>query len=130
MEQKAERVYFLDYLRVIALFLVLVVHASETFYGDKILVANQDVRLWLGIWDGIARVSVPLFMVCSAYLLAPLREDQSWGEFFRRRAKRILPPMFIFFVLYSILPVLWGASTWPEAWRSITYIPRNFPHAA
>ena len=130
MEQKAERVYFLDYLRVIALFLVLVVHASETFYGDKILVANQDVRLWLGIWDGIARVSVPLFMVCSAYLLAPLREDQSWGEFFRRRAKRILPPMFIFFILYSVLPVLWGASTWLEAWRAIAYIPLNFPHAA
>ncbi|MBO4843403.1 MAG: acyltransferase [Bacteroidales bacterium] len=125
-----QRVYFLDYLRVIALFLVLIVHASETFYGSEILVPDQDTRLWLGIWDGIARVSVPLFMVCSAFLLAPLKEGQSWGDFFRRRAKRILPPMFIFFVLYSVLPVFWGASTWKEAWQALSYIPLNFPMAA
>ena len=87
MERSFQRVYFLDYLRVIACFLVLVVHASEQYYGaGNIPVATQDIRLWMGIWDGIARVSVPLFMICSAYLLAPLAEDQSWGDFSRRRA--------------------------------------------
>lgn len=125
-----QRVYFLDYLRVIALFLVLIVHASETYYGGKILVPDQDTRLWMGIWDGIARVSVPLFMVCSAYLLAPLKEGQSWGDFFRRRAKRILPPMFIFFVLYAIIPVFLGISSWEEAWKALVYIPLNFPMTA
>ena len=73
MERSFQRVYFLDYLRVIVCFL-------------NIPVATQDIRLWMGIWDGIARVSVPLFMICSAYLLAPLAEEQSWGDFFRRRA--------------------------------------------
>ena len=131
METQKERIYFLDYLRVIACFLVLVVHSSETFYGySGVPVASQTDRLWIGIWDGIARVSVPLFMICSAYLLAPMRENQPWGEFFKRRAKRILPPMFIFFALYAVLPVIWGASTWAEAWKALAYIPLNFPDNA
>ncbi len=133
MNTSRERIYFLDYLRVIACFLVLVVHASETFYnygaGDP-LVPTQTDRLWMGIWDGIARVSVPLFMICSAFLLAPMKEGQDWGAYFKKRAKRILPPMFIFMILYCILPPLWGAGSWAEVWKELAYIPLNFPERA
>lgn len=84
---------------------------------------NQDDRKWMGVWDGISRVSVPLFMIVSAYLLVPLREGKSWTDFFKHRAKRILPPMFIFMALYCVLPPLWGAATWTEAWHSLLYMP-------
>lgn len=126
-----ERIYFLDYLRVVACFLVLVVHSSETFYGTgDVLVATQDHRLWMAIWDGIARVSVPLFMICSAFLLAPMPETQSWGDFYRRRARRILTPTIIFLVLYAILPPLWHAYSWNEGLKELAYVPLNFPGKA
>ena len=132
MENKnKERIVFLDYIRVIACFLVLMVHASEQYYErGQGLVANNDDRLWMGVWDGISRVSVPLFMIVSAYLLVPLQEKTSWTEFFKRRAKRILPPMFIFMTLYCILPPLWGATTWTEGWHNLLFMPLNFPEIA
>ena len=63
MEQK--RIVFLDYLRAAACFLVVMVHANETFYGtDGILVRSEEQRLWMAIWDGVSRISVPLFKMC------------------------------------------------------------------
>lgn len=78
---QTSRVYFLDYLRVIACFLVLMVHASEQFFGPEgNIILSGSHRLWIGLWDGFARISVPLFMICSAYLLLPMKEGQSWGD--------------------------------------------------
>jgi len=131
MKESQNRIVFLDYLRVIACLLVLTVHASETFYGPEgDLIQSEDQRLWMGIWDGLSRVSVPLFMICSAYLLLPMKEGQSWAEFYRRRFFRVVPPMVFFMVIYAILPVFFGMSTWGDAWRALAYIPLNFPEAA
>lgn len=38
--------------------------------------------------------------------------------------------MFFFMVLYVVLPPLWGASNWQDAWRELAYIPLNFPKGA
>ena len=68
-----ERIAFVDYIRVIACLLVMVVHASEQFYnmGPVSQVATEDNRLWVSIYDGFfGRISVPLFMIVSAFLLA------------------------------------------------------------
>ena len=59
-----ERIAFVDYIRVIACLLVMVVHASEQFYnmGPVSQVVNEDNRLWVSIYDGFfGRISVPLF---------------------------------------------------------------------
>lgn len=45
-----ERIPFIDYIRVIACLLVMVVHASECFYVDHdsyTMVANESNRLWV-----------------------------------------------------------------------------------
>lgn len=128
MTKNSDRIIFLDYLRVISCFLVIMVHASETFYGlEGNLILSQDHRLWIGIWDGMSRVAVPLFMMCSAYLLLPMKEGQGWGAFYKRRFLRVVPPMIVFMVLYSIVPAIVGTSTWKEAWAAVAYIPLNFP---
>ena len=103
-----KRIVFLDYVRVFACFLVMVVHASENFYGapgstdmvgPQAFLANESDRLWVSMYDGFSRMAVPLFIIVSAFLLAPMKEGQSMWQFYRRRCIRILPPFFIFMIL-------------------------------
>ena len=78
---KQDRVIFLDYLRGIACFLVMMVHASEAFYGvGDVPILSDAHKFWIAIWDGMSRISVPLFVITSAYLLVPMKEKQSWGD--------------------------------------------------
>ena len=81
-----ERIAFVDYIRVVACLLVMVVHASEQFYnmGPISQVANEDNRLWVSIYDGFfGRIPVPLFMIVSAFLLVPMREGMTMSQFYR-----------------------------------------------
>ena len=106
-----ERIAFLDYVRVFACFLVMLVHASENYYpgpgatdmaGPQAILANQTDRLWVSLYDGFSRISVPLFIIVSAYLLAPKKKEQSAREFYRKRFGKILPPFLIFTVLQRL----------------------------
>ncbi len=134
--QERERVVFLDYIRVVACFLVMLVHASENFYGadasglagNVSMLANESNRFWVAFYDGgVARSCVPLFIIVSAYLLAPMRSGMTMMEFYKRRFKRVLPPLFAFLVLYSLLPLAWGGMTWEQSLTDLKTIPWNFP---
>lgn len=134
-----KRVVFLDYIRVFACFLVMVVHASENFYGapgstdmagPQSFLANEADRLWVSVYDGFSRMAVPLFMIVSAFLLAPMKEDQTSWQFYRKRFTRILPPFFIFIILYSTLPLLWGQIDGETSVKDLSRIFLNFPTLA
>lgn len=92
---------FLDYVRVFACFLVMIVHSSENFYGaagstdmagPQSYLASEADRLWVAVYDGFSRMAVPLFMIVSAFLLAPMKEEQTTWQFYRQRFLRIIPP--------------------------------------
>ncbi len=131
---------FIDYLRVIACFLVMLVHASENFYGvstlsglasNASLLATEQNRFWVAFYDGgVARYCVPLFMIASAFLLVPVPSGQSMKEFYHRRFRRILPPMICFLLLYTFLPLAWGAMTWEQSLQDFKMLPFNFPSMA
>lgn len=134
-----KRIVFLDYVRVVACFLVMLVHASENFYGapgstdmagPQSFLANESDRLWVSVYDGISRMSVPLFMIVSAFLLAPLSDGQSAFSFYRKRAIRILPALLFFMVVYSTLPMLWGQIDLQTSLSDLWHIPFNFPSLA
>ena len=129
-----KRIVFIDYIRVIACFLVMLVHSSENFYcwtADTSMLANENNRLWVAIYDGaLGRISVPLFMVVSAFLLVPVKAGTTMGEFYKRRFKRILPPMIVFMLLYCFMPLLWGGLTTEQAWQDFTHLPVTFPSTA
>lgn len=134
-----KRIVFLDYIRVFACFLVMLVHASENFYpgpgatdmaGPQSLLANETDRLWVSLYDGFSRMSVPLFMIVSAFLLVPMKEGQSAAQFYRRRASRILPPFLFFLIVYSTLPMLWGQIDLDVATRDLSRLALNFPTLA
>lgn len=133
------RVAFIDYLRSIACFLVILVHASENFYaadssglaGNVSMLANEGNRFWVAFYDGfIARICVPLFMIVSAYLLVPIKNGTSMAEFYKRRFTRILPPMVIFMLLYTFLPLLWDGMSWEQSLNDLKMLPWNFPSMA
>lgn len=134
-----ERVVFVDYIRVIACFLVMLVHASENFYaadasglaGNVSLLANEANRFWVAFYDGgVARTCVPLFMMVSAFLLAPLAPGVGMLEFYKKRFKRILPPFIAFMLIYTFLPLAWGGMTWEQSMADLKNLPFNFPSMA
>lgn len=100
-----KREVWLDFLRVTACFMVMVIHSTEPFYlgGDGALILTPTDAFWVAIFEGICRCCVPVFLVASAYLQFPIR--YSTAEFFRRRAVRILIPMLLWTVVYALV---WG----------------------
>lgn len=133
------RIVFVDYIRVIACFLVMLVHASENFYaadasglaGNVSMLANESNRFWVAFYDGfLGRISVPLFMVVSAFLLVPVKPGTSMSDFYKRRFKRILPPMIFFMLVYTFLPLLWGQMSWEQSCHDFLMLPFNFPSMA
>ena len=80
-----ERIVFLDWLRAIACFMVIVVHSCEPFYlgGEGTLIASLSDGLWVTFIDSMFRASVPLFVLASSYLLFPVKTDSR--TFFKRR---------------------------------------------
>lgn len=134
-----ERIVFVDYIRVVACLMVMMVHASENFYITGMneqsvglaMLANESNRFWVSLYDGwMGRVSVPLFMIISAFLLVPMKPGMGMWEFYRKRLKRILPPFICFLLLYSLLPLAWGGMSWEESLSSLRMLPFNFPPQA
>ena len=119
MNTKKERVAFLDWLRVIACFMVMAIHSAEPFYlgGEAPNITHIASRLdmfWITATECVCRVCVPLFVMASAYLLFPVRRPT--GEFFRRRLARIGIPFLVWAVAY-----VWAAN---GSWGRLLF---NFP---
>ncbi|MCD8235695.1 MAG: acyltransferase [Prevotellaceae bacterium] len=121
MKTENNRIVFLDYLRVIACFMVVMVHTCEFYYCTDYgaIPSNDTARLWLSIIDGASRQAVPLFVMASSFLLVPLTTDST--TFFKRRFSRILVPFLVWSLLYAIMPVLTGETSEP-LWKRIVSI--------
>lgn len=106
MDMQVERVIWLDWMRVAACLMVMVVHATEPFYlgGDGSLILTRTDAFWASFFDSFVRACVPLFIIASSYLQFPLHYSSE--EFFRRRAVRILVPFVLWTVVYALV---WGS---------------------
>ena len=106
MNMQVEREIWLDWMRVAACLMVMVVHATEPFYlgGDGSLILTQTDAFWASFFDSFVRACVPLFIIASSYLQFPLHYSSE--EFFRRRAVRILVPFVLWTVVYALV---WGS---------------------
>lgn len=136
---QGKRVVFGDYLRVIACFMVMLVHSSENFYGadgsglarNMSMLANEANRFWVAFYDGfVSRTCVPLFMVLSAFLLVPMKPEQTMIGFYKKRFLRIGPPIIIFMLAYCFLPLIWGGMSWEQSIADLKLLPWNFPSMA
>lgn len=120
--EEGKRIVWVDWLKVTACFMVMVVHSSEPFYlgGNGALIENGSDALWLAFFDSLARSCVPLFVIASSFLLFPL--NYSAGTFFRKRVIRILIP----FALWS----LFYAFYWGDPVTNLKGLLLNFNYAA
>lgn len=116
------REVWVDWLRVAACFMVMVVHSTEPFYlgGDGSQILTRTDAFWASFFDSFVRSCVPLFVIASSYLLFPLR--YSSGEFLRRRAVRVLVPFAIWSLAYALFK--------PNAVQNLKDLVFNFNYAA
>jgi len=118
----AQREIWIDWMRVVACFLVIMTHSCEPFYlgGEGSLILTKSDAVWVSVLNVIPRACVALFIVASSYLQFPLHYPT--GEFFRRRAVRILIPFAIWSVVYALV--------WGEPVQNFKDLLLNFNYAA
>lgn len=124
-----ERVYFLDYLRVAACFMVILVHCIEPFYlgGNGTYIASASDAIWVTAINSLLRVAVPLFVMTSSYLLVPVTGDTT--QFFRRRIERVAIPFLVWSLLYAIVP-MWGSNGEIDILGNLSTLTFSFmPHS-
>ena len=118
----SSRTVWIDWLRVIACFMVFVVHSAEPFYlgGHGSLILTEADAFWASFFDSLVRSCVPLFVIASSYLQFPVK--YSAQEFFRRRAVRILIPFVIWTAVYAFV--------WGEPAENFRNLLLNFNYAS
>jgi surface polysaccharide O-acyltransferase-like enzyme len=83
---------WVDLIRVIGAFLVVMAHITYRGGGSALISSFYFV---------VSRVAVPLFFMVSGFLL--LRKEESYGDFFRKRALKVFVP----FLVWSVIYLLW-----------------------
>ena len=116
------RVVWVDWMRVAACFMVILVHSTEPFYlgGDGAQILTSSDAYWASFFDSFVRSCVPLFIIASSYLLFPLRHEAS--EFVRRRAVRVLVPFVVWTLVYALV--------WGEPVQNFRDLAFNFCYSA
>lgn len=121
-DRSGKREIWLDWMRVTACFLVMATHSCEPFYlgGEGSLILTKSDAIWVAVLDSLPRAAIALFIFTSSYLQFPLH--YSTGEFFRKRALRILPPFLFWTVVYALV--------WGEPVQNFKDLLLNFNYAA
>ncbi len=99
---------WVDYLRVIACFLVVLAHCCDAYVSAS----SAESFMAGSIWGTFYRPSVPLFIMITGVLLMPT--SMRIAEFYSRRLKRVLIPFafwsilspFLFYILVSSVTML------------------------
>ena len=116
------RIVWIDWMRVAACFMVIVVHCVEPFYlgGEGAYILTASDAFWSSLFDSLVRSCVPLFIIASSYLLFPLRGGAV--DFVRRRSARILIPFLVWTLVYALM--------WGEPLQNFQDLAFNFSYAA
>ncbi len=92
-----------DLIRTVAIVLVILLHASTESYTNVGLMSDQGVQIWWAsnIYDSIARVCIPLFvMLAGALLLQPSKVAEPINVFFKKRWTRLGLPFIFWAIIY------------------------------
>lgn len=93
--QKGARILYLDVLRGIACLSVIMIHTSSHYVSENI----GSINFWAGnIFDGLARVGVPLFVMISGALML----DKDY-QFSTKKLTEHIIKMLVFFVFWSAI---------------------------
>ena len=101
------RRYELDWLRVSAILVVFLYHSTRFFNLGDWHVKNVNTYVWVEIWNIFAtRWMMPLFFVISgASLFYAIGKSAGWRRFYVDKFLRLMMPVLIGAVTFSILQV-------------------------
>jgi peptidoglycan/LPS O-acetylase OafA/YrhL len=107
MEKKAStRVYYLDWLRVLAIVLVFVYHSSRFFNMEDWHVKNSTWYPWVEVWNQFAGIwMMPLIFVISGASLFYAVGKGGPGKFIKDRVLRLLVPLVVCALTHASLQV-------------------------
>ena len=135
-----QRIIYLDFLKVIAIFLMVANHCV-----DNVTPAERALpwyNLWGSVYNSFTRPAIPLFMMVTGILLLPTKMDM--GSFYKKRISRLVIPFLVWSVLYNLFPWFTGllncdpetihvffkwadtSQAFGDALRNILMIPFNF----
>jgi len=103
--------YWIDLIRVVAVFQVVLVHLSYVIFFKEDLLSPNWVAA--NFYDSFSRMGVPLFFMVSGYLL--LGRSEPVFDFFRKRFVKVGIPTLFWTVAYLVWSV--------EAYRNGTMNP-------
>ncbi len=102
---QADRLYYLDWFRVFAMFLVFLVHCSKIFDYDTTVVFNTVRSPVLSVFRDLSLLWImPLFFVLSGAAVFLSKRSDKTGEFIKSRFLRLLVPL-IFIGTFIINPL-------------------------
>lgn len=129
-----ERLVWVDVLRVVACFLVVLAHSCDPYVGK--FDAAPDQFMAGTAWGSLVRSCVPLFTMMSGVLLLPVNMDTS--IFYKKRLSRVILPLVFWGIVTPVLYVLYVNSAtlptnlsvndfnWDSAVHKILTFPINF----
>jgi surface polysaccharide O-acyltransferase-like enzyme len=128
VDKEATSLAWLDLLRVAAALAVVILHVSAE---PVVFVRDRDSPLWHAgnVFDSLSRWCIGVFiMVSGALLLDPARRE-SPGDFYAKRARRIVVPILFWSTAYlgltatrepvttgKIARLLWEGRPWYHMW--------------
>lgn len=118
-EIKVERNVWVDFVRSISVFFVIVIHtASPLSYQWGDILPSEWI---IGIsYNSFARVSVPLFFMLSGYLLLSV-QNESMLDFFRKRFRKVFIPFLFWSLFYLLIGNHYGNYTFLNSIKAIVY---------
>lgn len=105
-----QRIYWLDYLRVLACFLVILVHVKP--FGSNYVES---------IYTHFSRIAVPIFFMISGYLTLP--QKGGYIVLFKERLPRLVFPFIFWSVLYAFIPFIFSIEDLDHALNRFTNLP-------
>jgi len=129
MEKKAPtRLYYLDWLRVLAILTVFVYHSTRFFNMETWNVKNPTWYPWVEVWNRFATTwLLPLLFVISGASLFFAVGKSGAGKFIKDKALRLLVPVVVCALTHALLQAYLNRLTHGEFSGSyFQYLPNYF----
>lgn len=115
----------LDFLRVLAMLAVILIHVTSTYIAAESHITFLGMNLALFL-NQAARFCVPLFLFLSGYSLGIGDRPMPYGAFLKRRASRVLAPYLVWVLVYEWSNCGFDPGVWLEQLGDLTGQLRNF----
>lgn len=103
----SSEIVWIDYLRIIAAFSVIILHISAEVMGSAPSLNSQ--QWWIGnIVDSSIRWCLPMFIMISGFLLLDPKKEYTLLSFYQKRIGKLLLPIIFWSLFYLLLVVIEG----------------------